>query len=72
MIYCPYLDDKCPGAKPDCVNCLYAIGIDEVPDDEEDEFHQYDPFDDIEDVAYFINFLDEHNNDFIPDEDLFP
>ncbi len=74
MTYCPYLDDECTGSIPDCLTCSWALEFfkDECDDLDEQLSDEYDPLDDIEDVACFINFLDEHSNDFILEEDLFP
>ncbi|KAF5043469.1 hypothetical protein DSECCO2_501890 [anaerobic digester metagenome] len=75
MTYCADLDDECTSSVPDCGTCIWAIEFwkDEIEELEYDEdIQEYDPFDDFEDMACFINYIDEYSNDYPIDEDLIP
>ncbi|MDW5298735.1 MAG: hypothetical protein SA378_01135 [Sedimentibacter sp.] len=75
MKYCPYIDDECINEDLKCSECPYANFENslEHPDEdseiEDDYFEEYDPFDEIGDIAIFINFMDENNNDYLPLEE---
>lgn len=69
MTYCPFQDEECIEMKLDCKNCCWAEeNLDFDYEDEEIEINNYDPFNDIGDTVTFINYIDEHNNDYIPEE----